>query len=265
MLASLFCTQFLERMDAMEDQINDELFAKMKAEQDEYKAQLLAMPPEEILDHIWEYTAREDILDALDSWNLPEEQARALLKSPSPLADVAKEYRDQDVDNERIIDALADAAKLHMEPPIYYQTVQYAMEHGEKDAYFASRKAYWDCKRAIEDSINSHFDGMHLGRECLKEVVEKYGPERVKNVLACTIQQKEWDGRFSWTNKEWAKNIDISHMGREPYSFVCESHPAVLDGFVSMFRREVLEQNKAQKAAAPAQHKPQERSDDFEL
>ena len=59
MLASLFCTQFLERMDAMEDQINDELFAKMKAEQDEYKAQLLAMPPEEILDHIWEYTARE--------------------------------------------------------------------------------------------------------------------------------------------------------------------------------------------------------------
>ena len=59
--------------------------------------------------------------------------------------------------------------------------------------------------------------------------------------------------------------VDTSHMGKEPYQFMCESHPAVLDGFVSMFRREVLEQNKAQKPVAPAQHKPQERSDDFEL
>ena len=53
------------------------------------------------------------------------------------------------------------------EPPIYRQTAQYAMEHSERDAYFASRHAYEDCKEAIEDSINGHFDGMHLGKECL--------------------------------------------------------------------------------------------------
>lgn len=249
----------------MEEQSNNELFAKMKAEQAEYKAQLLAMPPEEILKHTWEYTAREDILDALDSWNLPEEQARALLKSPSPLADVVKEYRDQDVDNGHIIEALADAAKLHMEPPIYRQTAQYAMEHGERDAYFASRKAYEECKKAIDNSISSHFDGMHLGKDCLAEVMAKYSPERVTDVLACTIQQKEWDARFSRSNREWAAEIDTSHLGREPYQFMCESHPAVLDGFVSMFRREVLEQGKSPKAPAPAQQKPRERSDDFEL
>ena len=198
------------------------------------------MPPETILEHTWEYTAREDILLALEFQNLPEEQARELLKSPSPLADGVKEYRDQDVNNERIFDALEDAAKLHMEPPIYRQTAQYAMEHGEKDAYFASRRAYEDCRKAIESSINSHFDGMHLDRRCLTEVMEKYGPERVSGVLACTIQQKEWDERFSRSNREWAMKIDTSHMGREPYQFACESHPALLDGFVSMFRREVL-------------------------
>lgn len=198
------------------------------------------MPPETILEHTWEYTAREDILLALEFQNLPEEQARELLKSPSPLADGVKEYRNQDVNNERIFDALEDAAKLHMEPPVYRQTAQYAMEHGEKDAYFASRRAYEDCRKAIESSINSHFDGMHLDRGCLTEVMEKYGPERVSGVLACTIQQKEWDERFSRSNREWAMKIDTSHMGREPYQFACESHPALLDGFVSMFRREVL-------------------------
>ena len=151
------------------------------------------------------------------------------------------------------------------EPPIYRQTAKYAMEHGERDAYFASRKAYVDCKNAIADSINSHFDGMHLGKDCLTEVIEKYGPERLADVLACTIQQKEWDERFSRSNREWAMQIDTSHMGKEPYQFVCESHPAVLDGFISIFRREVLEQSQGEKSTEKSSRKPPERSDDFEL
>lgn len=249
----------------MENQNNRDLYAKMEAEQEAYRAELLAMPPEEILNHTWEYTSRQDILDAVYNEVLPESQVRALLKSPSPLADVFKKYRSLDVGNDDILAAVESAASIHMVPPIYRQTAQYAMEHGEREAYFASRIAYWDCKRAIEDSINSHFDGMHLGKDCLSEVLEQYGPERVKNVLACTIQHKEWDARFSRSNREWAMKVDTAHMGKEPYQFMCESHPAVLDGFVSMFRREVLEQGKAQKTAAPAHHKPQERSDDFEL
>lgn len=106
---------------------------------------------------------------------------------------------------------------------------------------------------------------MYLGRECLSEVMEKYGSERVRNVLACTIQHKEWDARFSRSNREWAMKVDTSHMGKEPYQFMCDSHPAVLDGFVSMFRRDVLAQEHKEKPAAPIQHKPHERSDDFEL
>lgn len=249
----------------MNEELSHELYEKMKVEQEAYRVQLLVMPPEEILNYTWEYSAREDILEAADSGALPEDQVKALLKSPSPLADVVKEYRDLDSPNEDILTAVESAASLHMVPPIYRQTVQYAMEHGEKDAYFASRKAYVDCKNAIADSINSHFDGMYLGQDCVAQVLETYSPERVKDVLACTIQHKEWDERFSRSNREWAMQIDTSHMGKEPYQFVCESHPAVLDGFVSIFRREVLEQDKAAKAAATAQRKPKERSDDFEL
>lgn len=249
----------------MEEANRDELYAKMKVEQEEYEASLLAMPPKKILEHAWEYTAREDILVTVDSGVLEENQVRALLRSASPLAVVVKEYRDLDSPNEDILTALKSAADLYAEPPIYRHTAQYAIEHGERDAYFASRKAYVDCKNAIADSINSNYDGAYLGKSCVAEVMERFGLERITDVLACTIQHKEWDERFSRSNREWAKKVDTSHMGKEPYQSICESHSTLLDGFVSMFRQEVLERDKAPKAAAPAQHKPKERSDDFEL
>ena len=249
----------------MEDQYQKELYERMKVEQEEYEASLLAMPPKKILEHAWEYTAREDILVAVDSGVLEENQVRALLRSASPLAVVVKEYRDLDSPNEDILTALKSAADLYAEPPIYRHTAQYAIEHGERDAYFASRKAYVDCKNAIADSINSNYDGAYLGKSCVAEVMERFGLERITDVLACTIQYKEWDERFSRSNREWAMKVSTSHMGTERYPLVCESHSTLLDGFVSMFRREVLEQDKAKKAAATAQRKPKERSDDFEL
>ncbi len=249
----------------MDEQICNELYERMNAEQEAYRAKLLAMPPEDILKHAQDYVAGDDILVAVYCGVLSEESEKALLKSSTPLADVVKEYRDMDRQYEDILTALDDTVNKYAEPPIYRQTAQYAMEHGEMDAYFASRKAYEGCARAITASINKHFDGMHLDKECLSEAMEKYSPERIRDVLACTIQHKEWDGRFSRSNREWAMKADTSHMGKEPYQFLCESHPAILDGFVSMFRREVLEQKRDEKATVPAQHKPQERSDDFEL
>lgn len=39
--------------------------------------------------------------------------------------------------------------------------------------------------------------------------MNQFGAERVLYVLANTIQQKEWDGRFTYPNKEWAKTVSI--------------------------------------------------------
>ena len=67
---------------------NTALYEKMFAEQKTYRAWLLSQTPEEILNHTYEYTVREDILMSLEYHDLPDGQVRALLKSPSPLADV---------------------------------------------------------------------------------------------------------------------------------------------------------------------------------
>lgn len=150
------------------------------------------------------------------------------------------------------------------EPPIYRQTFQYANEHGERDAYFASRRAFEACGRAIDESVNNHFDGMHLSDGVVQDVLTNFSAERVKLVLACTVQHKEWDLRFSRANREWAKTVDTSCIGKEPYYCMANVHPAVLDGFVSMFRRQVLEKVKAsQTHEKPVKH-ARERSDELE-
>lgn len=45
-----------------ETDYNALLYDKMKAEQDKYRDWLLSQPPEEILNHTYEYTMREDIV-----------------------------------------------------------------------------------------------------------------------------------------------------------------------------------------------------------
>ncbi len=75
-----------------------ELYDKMKAEQDKYREWLLSQSPSEILDHTYEYTMREDIVMAMEELELTPKQAKALLKSPCPFADVFEEFRDRETE-----------------------------------------------------------------------------------------------------------------------------------------------------------------------
>lgn len=75
-----------------DQELNTKLYEKMSAEQQEYRQWLLSQQPEEILNHCFEYSVREDIILSLESLELSPKQCRALLKSPTPLADVLKEF-----------------------------------------------------------------------------------------------------------------------------------------------------------------------------
>ena len=133
-------------------------------------------------------------------------------------------------------------------PPLYRQPITYAVEHGEKDAYRKSWELNQDCKKAVEEAVSRNFDGMHLDKGAVKPVLKEYGAERLAFILANTLKQEEWDARFSRDNVAWAtdffnsENMDYGAEGNVYLSL--SSHPAVLDGFIDMFRREVMEQEK---------------------
>ena len=81
------------------EELNTALYKKVFAEQEKYREWLLSQPPNEILNHCYEYTVREDIVLALEEYDLSDKQCKALLKSPSPLADVFKDFEKRETDH----------------------------------------------------------------------------------------------------------------------------------------------------------------------
>ena len=73
---------------------------------------------------------------------------------------------------------------------------------------------------------------MHLTDDCTASVIAEYGHKRTAFVLANTLQEKNWDGRFSRQNREWFGRTMVFSDARHNCEFVVESHPAVLDGFM---------------------------------
>lgn len=122
---------------------------------------------------------------------------------------------------------------------LYPYSAADARERNELPLWRESHKANIACRNAIEDAIRQNFDGMHLHADCLKTVLDEYGYKRTAWVLANTLHELKWDGRFSPANKHWAEKIYIPTDLNHNSDFVVRSHPAVLDGFVSFYRKAV--------------------------
>ena len=78
------------------EELNTQLYEKMALERSKYRDWLLTLPAADILSHAYEYSVREDILISLENQDLTEAQAKALLRSPAPLADVYREWEKRD-------------------------------------------------------------------------------------------------------------------------------------------------------------------------
>ena len=81
------------------EELNTALYKKVFAEQEKYREWLLSQPPNEIPNHCYEYTVREDIVLALEEYDLSDKQCKALLKSRCPLADVFKDFEKRETDH----------------------------------------------------------------------------------------------------------------------------------------------------------------------
>ncbi len=74
------------------EELNAALYNKMNQEQAIYMDWLESLPPNEILQHAYEFTVRQDILFAMEYTELQPEQCKALLKSPCPVADILRDF-----------------------------------------------------------------------------------------------------------------------------------------------------------------------------
>ena len=161
-----------------------------------------------------------------------------------------------------------------LETPVYPHSAAYASEHGEMAQYNLSYQVNSACKEAIEQTISAHYAENRLDTEAaVKDVLEKFGTERVQFILANTIQHKNHDGRISQDNKAWAKTIptpEDSDASRHcAYLVVDGVNPGLTDLFTRQARKTMQEQQKssvlqklrqeppARKPAAPKKQEPE--------
>lgn len=130
--------------------------------------------------------------------------------------------------------------------PLYRYPASYAREHDELPAYRSSNKANIACKEAIEAAISSHYYDNRMHPGAVKEVVDQFGYDRTFYVLANTVKQKDWDGRISPDNKDWAmtvtvfENPDAWGEDRNCRFVVDKPHTGLTDLFITQARREYL-------------------------
>ena len=124
---------------------------------------------------------------------------------------------------------------------IYPYPITYARENGELEQYRASLKALAECKCAIDDAIFDNWDGMNFADNSARNVLKQFGPERVSFILAYTVRERNLDNRFSGHNASWASTVPLYGMvsGRE--SCILESHPAKVDLFIDLVRKDIQE------------------------
>ena len=166
-----------------------------------------------------------------EKWNMPKKE------------DVVSEII------EKAVPVPDNSTQDYSDVPVYYEPFSYAKENDEVDLYRTSYRLNGECKQAIHEAIADNYDGMYLGDDAVNQVVKQYGMERVGYILANTLHHKSYDGRFSRGNKEWAEQVSTPEHNADRMTFrtdwVVDSHPAILDGFVTMFREE-LEAQKEQ-------------------
>ena len=243
------------------------LYEKFSAEQNNYRAWLLKQTPEEIIQHSYEYTVREDIVMMMEDAELSPQQAAALLWKGTTLSDIYKDftkietgYMDilRDTVENRANDILKEAEALRS-APVYPYPREYAVENDELDKYRLSRKASIACKEAIEQAIREHYANNSLDTAAaVKQVVDAFGFDRMMYVLAVTVKHKDWDGRISQSNKQWAASMPVfedktdGSADQNVFLVVDKAHPGLTDLFVREARKaQAREKEQAQQKPTP--------------
>lgn len=136
--------------------------------------------------------------------------------------------------------------KFTKDTPVYRHDAAYAREHDELALYRESYQANIACKEAIEKAINDNYGNNRLNSQAVMDAVSsEFSMERIQYVLANTVQYKDWDGRISRANREWAQTVPVipnpdSWGGdRNCYFVVDQAHTGLVDLFVTHFRKEL--------------------------
>ena len=229
-----------------------EVIKSVNTEFEVYKADILSRSPEDIFYENYKIHVMTELKEVIDEGiqdgYLEEEHYNALYEERGSILTAL--YDDFIGDEYASVNSYGETAEfiknyceqyhqsaLYAGAPLYLKTARYAREHGESEQYHRSHELNNACREEMDKTISENFDGMHLKEGFERELMERYGRERVEYILATTVKENAWDGRYSRENREWADSIPVSESESERIACCLHSHPVVIDGLIRRIRR----------------------------
>ena len=180
-------------------------------------------------------------------------EAQALIKRFSHFAPQLSQQEDCMNDAGPPQPVQKDVPKVDLHCPVYYKDLKQARADGELEQWRSSHKATQVCAEQFQKEYERAY-GERQVPQFLQQMVDRYGIERCKIVIASTIQLSPYDGRYSQDMIEAAakvvipgKNTEPLHDRRLDYHINC--HPVTVN--VAMRDLLVIERQQEKPAQRP--------------
>lgn len=180
-------------------------------------------------------------------------KAQALIKRFSNFAPQLSQQEERMNDAAPPQPVQKDVPKVDLHCPVYYKDLKQARADGELEQWRSNHKA----TQACAEQFQKEYERAYVERQVpqfLQQMVDRYGIERCKIVIASTIQLSPYDGRYSQDMKEAAakvvipgKNTEPLHDRRLDYHINC--HPVTVN--VAMRDLLVIERQQEKPAQRP--------------
>lgn len=136
--------------------------------------------------------------------------------------------------------------------PVYPHDLKTARANGEMENWRISHNANRTCSEQFQQEYEHAYSERNVP-EFLREMVDRYGMERCKLVIASTIQLSSHDGRYSNAMKEAASQITVPGTNSDPvhdrrFEYRVDCHPVTVN--VAMRDLLAMEQKQLQALAS---------------
>lgn len=229
--------------ETLHEQLQNRLYERMKAENETYLAEMKTKSVDEIIQSAYRIAWRENMLYLFEEETpLTVRQLEVLLELEHPLSELYDRWWKQDTNEmeelrdytentaKKMLQQRADTKYSNTETALYPKTFE---ESRADDEFYEWKADHWR-----NDSCNQMFakqaGAAHMERKFqpfLQQWTQQYGVERCMFVLACTMEQRQNDGRFSPLARQAATRFIelIDHRPEQSDRYTNDVHSGIVN------------------------------------
>lgn len=125
---------------------------------------------------------------------------------------------------------------------VYRYSLSEAKRCNEMNLWRDSHKENIRCRDAIDKMVSEQYSGNILPDEIIKTACQEFGIDRVGWVLANTVNENDYDGRYRPDTKKWARTTFYIPNDIHNCEFELRTHPELVNGMVGQYRTYLKEE-----------------------